>query len=190
ALEFTVEKVKNNPGYKLDLKIKEGKIVLITSHRRENFGQGFENICSAIKKLSEKYPDFGFVYPVHLNPNVQQTAYRLLAGLPNVYLIAPLDYISFAQIMSEAYLILTDSGGIQEEAPTLGIPVLVMRDTTERPEAIEAGTSKLVGTNEQAIINNVSLLIENKNEYEKMSKFSNPYGDGQAAQRIVDHILA
>ncbi len=174
--------VINNKGYKIG----ERKYVLITGHRRENFGEGFLNICKAIKKLSEMYPDFDFVYPVHLNPNVQAPVYKLLSELKNVYLISPLDYLPFIYAMQNAYLILTDSGGIQEEAPSLGKPVLVMRDTTERPEAVTAGTVKLVGTNTELIIENVSSLIDNIEIYKKMAETHNPYGDGHACQRIVD----
>jgi len=161
------------------------RIVLITGHRRENFGQGFLNICSAIKDLAQKHPNVNFVYPVHLNPNVQKPVLELLSGMKNIYLIAPLEYESFVYLMSKSYLILTDSGGIQEEAPSLGKPVLVMRDTTERPEALEAGTVKLVGTDIDTIVNEVSRLLSDSASYNKMSQASNPYGDGKACQRIV-----
>jgi len=162
--------------------------ILITGHRRENFGEGFINICEAIKELAIKYPNFNFIYPVHLNPNVRKPVNEILSNLKNVFLIEPLDYLPFVYLMSKSYLILTDSGGIQEEAPSLGKPVLVMRDTTERPEAIKAGTVKLVGTNKERIINEVSKLIEDKQEYDKMSKFYNPYGDGKASKRIVEFL--
>ena len=164
----------------------EERLVLITGHRRENFGQGFLDMCSAIKNLAETHPDVNFVYPVHLNPNVQKPVLELLSGINNVYLIAPLDYEPFVYLMSKAYLILTDSGGIQEEAPSLGKPVLVMRDTTERPEAVEAGTVKLVGTNPATIINEVNKLLKDTLLYETMSQAHNPYGDGKACQEIVN----
>lgn len=162
--------------------------VLITGHRRENFGDGFESICQAINELATKYPDYEFVYPVHLNPNVREPVNRLLKELTNVKLIEPQDYLPFVYLMSTSHIILTDSGGIQEEAPSLGIPVLVMRETTERQEAVEAGTVKLVGTHAPTIVAEVSNLIENEAIYEKMSKSHNPYGDGQASQRIVETI--
>jgi len=162
--------------------------ILITGHRRENFGEGFINICEAIKELAIKYPDFNFVYPVHLNPNVRKPVNEILSDLDNVFLIEPLDYLPFVYLMSKSYLILTDSGGIQEEAPSLGKPVLVMRDTTERPEALEAGTVKLVGTDKEKIIKEVSKLIEEKDEYDKMSTSINPYGDGIASKRIVEFL--
>ncbi|MEO2280300.1 non-hydrolyzing UDP-N-acetylglucosamine 2-epimerase [Pseudoalteromonas pernae] len=164
--------------------------VLITGHRRESFGGGFERICESIAKLAEKYPDHNFIYPVHLNPNVQEPVNRLLRGLDNVKLIEPQDYLPFVFLMDNCKLILTDSGGVQEEAPSLGKPVLVMRDTTERPEAVEAGTVKLVGTKTETIINAVSELLDDKVTYELMSKAHNPYGDGQACSRIVDALLA
>ena len=164
------------------------RLVLITGHRRENFGQGFLDMCSAIKTLAEEHPDVNFVYPVHLNPNVQKPVLELLSGINNVYLIAPLDYEPFVYLMSKTYLILTDSGGIQEEAPSLGKPVLVMRDTTERPEALEAGTVKLVGTNPATIVNEVNKLLKDDLLYESMSQAHNPYGDGNACQKIVNII--
>nr|BDA20610.1 UDP-N-acetylglucosamine 2-epimerase [Pseudoalteromonas nigrifaciens] len=164
--------------------------VLITGHRRESFGGGFERICESISQLAIKYPDYNFVYPVHLNPNVQEPVNRLLADKPNVKLIDPQDYLPFVFLMDRSHLILTDSGGVQEEAPSLGKPVLVMRDTTERPEAITAGTVKLVGTNVDEIVNSVSELIENKDMYQRMSKSHNPYGDGLACQRIIDGLLS
>jgi len=163
--------------------------VLITGHRRENFGDGFESICQAIKTLAQKYPDFEFVYPVHLNPNVKEPVNRLLNGLDNVKLIEPQDYLPFVYLMSTSHIILTDSGGIQEEAPSLGIPVLVMRRTTERQEAVEAGTVKLVGTHHATIIAEVSNLIENEEIYQQMSQAHNPYGDGKASQRITETII-
>ena len=168
--------------------IQHSKFILITGHRRENFGQGFINICKAIKELALKYPKISFIYPVHLNPNVQKPVKEILSNLENVFLIKPLDYLPFVYLMSKSYLILTDSGGIQEEAPSLGKPVLVMRDTTERPEAVKAGTVKLVGTNKEKIVNEVSKLIEEKQEYDKISKAINPYGDGKASKRIIEFL--
>ncbi|WP_368495245.1 non-hydrolyzing UDP-N-acetylglucosamine 2-epimerase [Neisseria sp.] len=162
-----------------------GKIVLITGHRRENFGEGFENICQAIAKLADQHSDVQFVYPVHLNPNVREPVNRLLTGKRNVHLIEPLDYLAFVYLMRMSHLILTDSGGIQEEAPSLGKPVLVMRDTTERPEAVAAGTVKLVGTSQETIIEQVSLLLTDAAEYEKMAGAHNPYGNGTAVDQIL-----
>ena len=188
ALFFTLEKVKQNKEYKVDYTNGE-KIVLITGHRRENFGDGFENICFAIKALAEKYQDFQFIYPVHLNPNVQEPVRRILNGAKNIKLIPPVDYIQFTQLMEASYLILTDSGGIQEEAPSIGKPVLVMRDTTERPEAVLAGAAKLVGTDKDEIIENVSRLIDSEDAYNKMSQVMNPFGDGTASRKIADHLL-
>ena len=198
ALFWVLAKIEKNEGLKAVLSdaIKlefsafgnEERLVLITGHRRENFGQGFLDMCSAIKTLAEEHPDVHFVYPVHLNPNVQKPVLELLSGINNVYLIAPLDYEPFVYLMSKSYLILTDSGGIQEEAPSLGKPVLVMRDTTERPEAVEAGTVKLVGTNPSTIINEVNKLLKDTSLYESMSQAHNPYGDGKACQKIVNLI--
>jgi len=162
------------------------KMVLITGHRRESFGSGFENICAALKQLSNQFPDCDFVYPVHLNPNVREPVFRLLAGASNVHLIEPQDYLPFVYLMSRSTLVLTDSGGIQEEAPSLGKPVLVMRDTTERPEAVAAGTVKLVGTNTETIVAEVTKLLTDKAYYDTMSFAHNPYGDGKACQRIID----
>jgi UDP-N-acetylglucosamine 2-epimerase (non-hydrolysing) len=166
------------------------RMVLVTGHRRENFGGGFERICTALKSLAEKYPEVDFVYPVHLNPNVQQPVNRLLTGLANVHLIEPQDYLPFVFLMTRSTVILTDSGGIQEEAPSLGKPVLVMRDTTERPEAVAAGTVRLVGTDVQRITANVSLLLDDEQAYREMSFAHNPYGDGHASARIVSKIVA
>lgn len=166
------------------------KLILVTGHRRENFGQGFLNICQALANLAKKYPDIQIVYPVHLNPNVQEPVNALLAGIDNIYLIAPQDYLPFVYLMNCSYLILTDSGGIQEEAPSLGKPVLVMRETTERPEAVEAGTVRLVGTDVDAIETTVSYLLENLKAYSIMSEAHNPYGNGTACQQIVDFIKA
>lgn len=167
----------------------EKKIVLVTSHRRENFGKGMENICNAITELADSYPEVEFVFPVHLNPKVRQPVQKLLSGKDNIQLIEPLGYLPFVFLMSKSYIVLTDSGGIQEEAPSLGKPVLVMRDTTERPEAIHAGTVKLVGTSTLSITKNVSKLIDDFDEYQKMSIAHNPYGDGNASKRIVKNLV-
>ena len=165
------------------------RIVLITGHRRESFGDGFERICTSISQMAKLSPDVEFVYPVHLNPQVREPVNRLLAGLKNVFLIEPLDYLPFVYLMNKAYVLLTDSGGIQEEAPSLGKPVLVMRDTTERPEAVDAGTVKLVGTNVKEIITALTILLNDKSAYEKMSISHNPYGDGNASQRICNALV-
>lgn len=167
-----------------------GRRVLITGHRRENFGQGFEDLCGAIRDLAIRYPDWRFVYPVHLNPNVQDPVRRILTGLGNVHLIEPLEYQPFVWFMNGADLILTDSGGIQEEAPSLGKPVLVMREVTERPEAVEAGTVMLVGTDRGKIVGGVESVLLDSEVYERMSKAHNPYGDGKAAGRIVRALIA
>ena len=168
------------------------KLVLITGHRRENFGDGFINMCTAIKDLTQKYPDVDFVYPMHLNPNVRRPIHEVfgkeLSNLGNMFFIEPLEYLSFVYLMEKSNIVLTDSGGIQEEAPGLGKPVLVMRDTTERPEALDAGTVKLVGTDYNKIVNEVSLLLDNAAHYDTMSKAVNPYGDGLACGRIVEHL--
>lgn len=164
------------------------KILLVTGHRRESFGEGFRNICMALKEIEESRKDVTIVYPVHLNPNVQRTVKNILSGLPNIHLIEPLEYEPFVFLMGKAYLLLTDSGGIQEEAPSLEKPVLVMRDTTERPEGIEAGVVRLVGTKKAEIVNNVMELLNNQYLYEKMSKAVNPYGDGRASERIIEII--
>lgn len=172
-------------------RLDEGRrLVLITGHRRENFGDGFLNICQAIKGLSETYPEVDFVYPMHLNPNVRKPVLDILGeGNPNVILIEPLQYLQFVYLMEKSFLVLTDSGGIQEEAPGLGKPVVVMRDTTERPEAVEAGTVVLVGADRERIIKAVSDLLDDGAMYEKMSKAINPYGDGNACKRIVNCFL-
>lgn len=178
--------------------VKSRKLVLITGHRRENFGQGFLNICEAIKELSETFPDVDFVYPMHLNPNVRNAITEIFGDLrvirsnscnSNIYFIEPLDYLPFVYLMNLSCLVLTDSGGIQEEAPGLGKPVLVMRDTTERPEALEAGTVRLVGTDKNRIIGEVSALLGSREEYGRMSQAANPYGDGKACKRITDLCL-
>lgn len=159
--------------------------ILVTGHRRENFGDGFLHICQAIRQIAAEHPEMDIVYPVHLNPNVQKPVYELLSGTPNIYLISPLDYLPFVYAMQHSTLLLTDSGGVQEEAPSLGKPVLVMRNTTERPEAVEAGTVRLVGTDADAIVENVSQLLHDQEVYRKMSESYNPYGDGHACERIV-----
>jgi len=161
---------------------------LITGHRRENFGDGFLRICRALRHLALRHPSVRFIYPVHLNPNVQEPVYRLLDGLPNLILIPPLSYQAFVYLMDRATVILTDSGGVQEEAPSLGKPVLVMRDTTERPEAVAAGTVRLVGTDEGRIIEEVSRLLDDSAAYEQMQHAHNPYGDGNACARILDRL--
>lgn len=175
-------------GYDLHRLANGRRLVLITGHRRENFGDGFLSICSAIKTLAEMYPDVDFVYPMHLNPNVRKPIYQVFENdtdtFDNLFFIEPLDYLPFVHLMSESYLVLTDSGGIQEEAPGLGIPVLVMRETTERPEAVSAGTVKLVGSCYQNIVEYVSMLLNDEGAYSKMSQSINPYGDGFASQRI------
>ena len=188
-LDAELESLLKQAGYDVT-RLREGKkLVLITGHRRENFGEGFVHICTAIKDLTKKYPDVDFVYPMHLNPNVRKPIHEVfednLSGLGNMFFIEPLEYLSFVYLMEKSNIVLTDSGGIQEEAPGLGKPVLVMRDTTERPEALEAGTVKLVGTSYDKIVNEVSALLENQDYYNKMSKAINPYGDGKACGRIV-----
>lgn len=173
-------------GYDVNRLDKGRKLLLITGHRRENFGEGFLNICHAIKNLAERYPDTDFVYPVHLNPNVRKPVFEILGdgAEKNIFLIEPLQYLPFVYMMERSYLILTDSGGVQEEAPGLGKPVLVMRNTTERPEAVEAGTVLLVGTNYEKIVGEVSTLLDDAEAYRKMSQAVNPYGDGLACERI------
>ncbi len=202
ALYMVVDKIKSDDGMagRLDGellaagydtgRLRNGrKLVLITGHRRENFGEGFVSMCRAIKTLTEKFPDVDFVYPMHLNPNVRKPIHEVfgedLSACGNIFFIEPLEYLSFVYLMEKSYIVLTDSGGIQEEAPGLGKPVLVMRDTTERPEALKAGTVKLVGSDYNKIISEVSSLIEDESAYEKMSRAVNPYGDGMASQRIV-----
>ena len=202
ALHMVVKKLKNDialakeqeeilakAGYEV-MRLKDGKkLVLITGHRRENFGEGFIRMVTAMKDLSEKYPDVDFVYPMHLNPNVRKPIHEVFGEdltRPNFFFIEPLQYLEFVYLMEKSTIVLTDSGGIQEEAPGLGKPVLVMRDTTERPEALESGTVHLVGTDYDKIINEVSTLLEDDKAYEKMSKAVNPYGDGKACGRIVN----
>ncbi|TGE79859.1 UDP-N-acetylglucosamine 2-epimerase (non-hydrolyzing) [Pseudoalteromonas sp. KS88] len=164
------------------------KVILVTGHRRESFGKGFENICEALAKVAQKYENVQIVYPVHLNPNVQEPVNRILKDVGNIHLIEPQQYLPFTYLMSNAHIILTDSGGIQEEAPSLGKPVLVMRDTTERPEAVDAGTVKLIGTDKNRIIDELTLLLDDESEYQKMSLAHNPYGDGKAVERILKSI--
>jgi len=182
-IQDKVRKTLKEKGYPLE---RDKKIVLITGHRRENFGEGFVHICDAIAELAEKYPDFDLIYPVHFNPNVRKPVFDILGDIPNVFLMEPLEYLPFIYLMERSYLLLTDSGGIQEEAPGLGKPVIVMRETTERPEAVDAGTVKLAGTDKNRIISEVSLLIDNSEHYDRMAKAHNPYGDGKASERIVD----
>ena len=202
ALHMVVEKLKNDvtlaakqeqmlakAGYDVASWADGKKLVLITGHRRENFGEGFINIVTAIKNLTEKYPNVDFVYPMHLNPNVRKPIHEVfgenLSDLGNMFFIEPLQYLEFIYLMEKSTIVLTDSGGIQEEAPGLGKPVLVMRDTTERPEALESGTVRLVGTNHDLIVEEVSTLLDNQSVYDKMSRAVNPYGDGKACDRIV-----
>lgn len=189
ALALEQDKILAKSGYDVSRLIKGKKLVLITGHRRENFGDGFIRMVTAMKDLSEKYPDVDFVYPMHLNPNVRKPIHEVFGenlSRPNFFFIEPLQYLEFVHLMSKATIVLTDSGGIQEEAPGLGKPVLVMRDTTERPEALVSGTVHLVGTDYEKIMDEVSILLENKEAYEKMSKAVNPYGDGMACARIVE----
>ena len=205
ALYWVVDKIRNNSRLDSELgeilkkagydtgRLSGGKrLVLITGHRRENFGEGFINMCTAIKDLSRKYPDTDFVYPMHLNPNVRKPIHQVfgdnLGILGNMFFIEPLEYLSFVYLMKHSYMVLTDSGGIQEEAPGLGKPVLVMRDTTERPETVEAGTVKLVGTDYHKILFETSELLDSLSAYEKMSKAVNPYGDGKACERIISFL--
>ena len=205
ALYMVVDKIKSNKeldkeleeillhsGYDVNRLSDGKKLVLITGHRRENFGNGFISMCKAIQTLTQKYPDVDFVYPMHLNPNVRKPIHEVfgedLTHLGNMFFIEPLEYLSFVYLMEKSTIVLTDSGGIQEEAPGLGKPVLVMRDTTERPEALEAGTVKLVGTDFNKIVDEISALLENRKCYERMSKAVNPYGDGKACGRIVEYL--
>jgi UDP-N-acetylglucosamine 2-epimerase (non-hydrolysing) len=197
ALFLALDKIEKNDELKSKIiesinsqyKLQDNKkIILVTGHRRENFGDGFINICEALKTIAINNPDIDIVYPVHLNPNVQKPVKEILSDTPNVYLINPLQYEQFIYMMNKSYFIITDSGGVQEEAPSLGKPVLVMRDTTERPEAVDAGTVKLVGTNKESIIKEAQKLLDDENEYNTMSKAHNPYGDGKACERIVNFI--
>ena len=203
ALHYVVEKVQSSAhirtklcqvimasGYTEfeNLRSKNRKLILVTGHRRENFGEGFINICMALKEVALRNDSVDIVYPVHLNPNVRKPVNEILSGVPNIFLTEPLDYEPFVYLMHESYLLITDSGGVQEEAPSLGKPVLVMRDTTERPEAVTAGTVKLVGTDKDLIVSEAETLLRDESVYLKMSKAHNPYGDGKASQRIVNFI--
>lgn len=192
-LSDELKKVLATSGYDVERLAGGKKLVLITGHRRENFGDGFINMCTAIKDLTQKYPDVDFVYPMHLNPNVRKPIHEVfgedLSNFDNMFFIEPLEYLSFVYLMEKSNIVLTDSGGIQEEAPGLGKPVLVMRDTTERPEALEAGTVKLVGTNYDKIVGEVSALLDNHEYYDTMSKAVNPYGDGKGCSRIVEFFM-
>ena len=202
ALHIVVERMKSDSqlgkqlegkllaaGYDVERLQDKRRLVLITGHRRENFGEGFISMCTAIRDLKDKYPTVDFVYPMHLNPNVRRPIHEVfgndLTGLDNMFFIEPLEYLEFVYLMEKSHIVLTDSGGIQEEAPGLGKPVLVMRDTTERPEALDAGTVKLVGANYDKIVSEVSLLLDDEAAYEKMSRAVNPYGDGHACERII-----
>lgn len=194
ALIDVVDKIDNNPQIKSQLQQQfpfidpNKRLILVTGHRRENFGEGFEQICKALQQISQQ-PAVQIVYPVHLNPNVREPVLRLLKGADNIHLIEPLDYLPFVYLMQQSYLVLTDSGGVQEEAPSLGKPVLVMRNTTERPEAVDAGTVKLVGTNIEAITEETQKLLNDKEAYRNMSFAHNPYGDGKASARIADALI-
>jgi UDP-N-acetylglucosamine 2-epimerase (non-hydrolysing) len=181
TLSLKIESVIRKSGFK---KI-DSKFILVTGHRRENFGQGFLNICKALKVLANRNPDINILYPVHLNPNVREPVNKLLSNISNIMLVEPFQYEEFIYLMSKSYLILTDSGGIQEEAPSLGKPVLVMRDTTERPEAVEAGTIKLVGSDQENIVKEAQRLLDNDIEYQKMSRAHNPYGNGESSRHIL-----
>ncbi|MGK2236568.1 MAG: UDP-N-acetylglucosamine 2-epimerase (non-hydrolyzing) [Pseudomonadota bacterium] len=194
ALLQVVDKVKKDDALISTLKVQfpeldeTKKLILVTGHRRESFGGGFERICEALVEIATAHPDTQILYPMHLNPNVREPVNRILKNVDNVHLIEPQDYLPFVYLMNQAHIIVTDSGGVQEEAPSLGKPVLVMRDTTERPEAVQAGTVKLVGTNKERIISEVKNLLTNAQEYQTMSRAHNPYGDGKACERIVAKI--
>ncbi|BDF95903.1 UDP-N-acetylglucosamine 2-epimerase (non-hydrolyzing) [Pseudoalteromonas sp. KAN5] len=191
ALLQVADKVKSDKDLIATLQAKfpqldsSKKLILVTGHRRESFGGGFERICMALAEIAEAYPDVQILYPMHLNPNVREPVNRILKNIKNVFLVEPQEYLPFVYLMTQAHIIVTDSGGVQEEAPSLGKPVLVMRDTTERPEAVAAGTVKLVGTDTKRIVQEVSNLLTNQAEYERMSRAHNPYGDGKACQRII-----
>ncbi|MCV3387088.1 UDP-N-acetylglucosamine 2-epimerase (non-hydrolyzing) [Campylobacter sp. IFREMER_LSEM_CL2256] len=198
ALFYMVKKIKNDTAFKTKIlssidneyrKSENRKFILATGHRRENFGKGFLQICEALKTIAINNPNIDIVYPVHLNPSVQKPVKSILSDITNIYLINPLKYEEFIYLMSNCYFIITDSGGVQEEAPSLGKPVLVMRETTERPEAIEAGTVKLVGTCKSSIVKAAQELIDDEDEYKKMSKASNPYGDGKACEKILEILI-
>ncbi len=195
ALLWVRDKIENDSELKANLAAHypmidpEKKLVLVTGHRRESFGGGFERICESLRQIAQQHADVQIIYPVHLNPNVQEPVNRLLKGVGNIHLIEPQDYLPFVYLMTQATLILTDSGGIQEEAPSLGKPVLVMRETTERPEAVDAGTVKLVGTDVNVIVREVNSLLTDADAYQRMSQAHNPYGDGQACKRILDALI-
>ena len=202
ALYLALDKIKNNFSLRNKIikhietevsgngfNLETSRFILVTGHRRENHGQGFINICTALKEIALQNPTVAIIYPVHLNPNVQKPVKELLSGIENIYLISPMQYEAFIYLMDKSYFIITDSGGVQEEAPSLGKPVLVMRDTTERPEALEAGTVKLVGTDTELIIKEAQTLLDNAEEYNIMSKAHNPYGDGEACQKIVNFFI-
>ena len=202
ALYLALDKIQDNPSLKekivksiedeinsVTFSLEESKFILVTGHRRENHGEGFINICRALKEIALNNPAVSIIYPVHLNPNVQKPVRELLSNVDNIYLINPLQYEAFIYLMNKSYFIITDSGGVQEEAPSLGKPVLVMRDTTERPEALEAGTVKLVGTDTALIIKEAQELLDNQESYNIMSKAHNPYGDGEACQKIVNFFI-
>jgi UDP-N-acetylglucosamine 2-epimerase (non-hydrolysing) len=196
ALLMIKNKIESNAPIKTVLQNKypflssEQKVILVTGHRRESFGGGFERICESLAKIAKQHPEIEIVYPVHLNPNVQKPVNKLLVGIKNIHLIEPQEYLSFVYLMNRSTIILTDSGGIQEEAPSLGKPVLVMRDTTERPEAVDAGTVKLVGTDVDLIVSSINALLSNEKLYEKMAFAHNPYGDGKACERIASVLIA
>jgi len=202
ALYLALDKIKNNTTLKAQIiksieeevnsekfDLENSKFILVTGHRRENHGEGFINICKGLKEVATNNPDVHIIYPVHLNPNVQKPVNELLSSVENIHLISPMQYEAFIYLMDKSYFIITDSGGVQEEAPSLGKPVLVMRDTTERPEALEAGTVKLVGTNSQIIVKEAQKLLDDEVAYGLMSKAHNPYGDGTACQKIVEYFL-
>lgn len=194
ALLNVVERIDSEPAMKRDLERqfsfldRARKLILVTGHRRENFGEGFENICRALRELTERHADIEILYPVHLNPNVREPVMRILGEIPRIHLVEPVDYLPFVYLMQRAHLIITDSGGIQEEAPSLGKPVLVMREVTERPEALLAGTVKLVSTDVEQIVGQTEALLTNAGVYDSMSTTHNPYGDGKAAKRITSHL--
>ncbi|RIJ49720.1 UDP-N-acetylglucosamine 2-epimerase (non-hydrolyzing) [Maribellus luteus] len=184
--EISIERAIRDKGYS----ISERKFLLVTGHRRENFGHGFINICEALKEIALSNPDIDIVYPMHLNPNVRKPVTEILNNVGNVFLIEPLEYLAFVYLMSKSYFVITDSGGIQEEAPSLGKPVLVMRDTTERPEAVEAGTVILVGTDKEKIVLEAERLLKDSGHFERMSELHNPYGDGKATEKIIEYLKA
>lgn len=201
ALFLALDKIKSNPELEHEtvssieqvidnsaFSIQHSKFILVTGHRRENFGQGFIDICEALAEIAAANPDIDIVYPVHLNPNVQKPVHDILSNVPNIYLIEPLGYEPFVYLMSKSYMIITDSGGVQEEAPSLGKPVLVMRDTTERPEALIAGTVELVGTDKEKIVKATQELLDDVESYKRMSRASNPYGDGKACEKIIEFL--